>query len=407
MAMLQYTPGVALFRHDAVVLEVSASLSLFGGIRSLVRQVTRSAVQVKTGLRLGMAPSATGAWLLAGNRGVRRVVRVSSLQFRLARLPFWCLPETQPHHGWLQRIGCRQLGCLRKLPRSGLQQRTTPELLQALDAAYAERNEPLVWFTPPPHFRQALEPDFHLEHAQTVLVAVRPLLQALCGWLHANQQALHDFVLLLHHEKGPAACPPTRLALRFSSATWSLHEFHMLLKERLLQCFLPCAVIRLELVAGVTHPRNTVSDTLFPDPARRADDEQRLLDLLAARLGEAAICHPVPRAHHLPEQVNIWQSAVSSTAPKVHCPAGISPATRPFWLLAQPRPLEMRQERPFHQGHPLRLLLGPERLETGWWSELGHQQRDYFVAEDPEGARYWVYRERETGEGWFLHGLFG
>jgi len=35
-----------------------------------------------------------------------------------------------------------------------------------------------------------------------------------------------------------------------------------------------------------------------------------------------------------------------------------------------------------------------------------HQRRDYFVAEDPEGARYWIYRERETGDGWFLHGLF-
>jgi len=31
---------------------------------------------------------------------------------------------------------------------------------------------------------------------------------------------------------------------------------------------------------------------------------------------------------------------------------------------------------------------------------------DYYVAETPEGARWWVFRERRGARGWYLHGLF-
>ena len=62
------------------------------------------------------------------------------------------------------------------------------------------------------------------------------------------------------------------------------------------------------------------------------------------------------------------------------------------------------------QGRPLRLLAGPERIETGWWDE--HPvQRDYFIAEAHDGALVWVFRHRlpqPPGEPvWFLQGLFG
>ena len=58
----------------------------------------------------------------------------------------------------------------------------------------------------------------------------------------------------------------------------------------------------------------------------------------------------------------------------------------------------------------LRLLAGPERIETGWWDEAA-AARDYFVAQAPSQALVWVYRLRPApppGEpGWFLHGRFG
>lgn len=405
LAMLRYTPRVACFRQDSVVLEVAGSLSLFGGVRQLHQRIRQTAQSLQPGLRLGMAPSATGAWLLAGSsRGVRRVLRIQSLVHHLAKLPVHSLPEAQNHLNWLNNIGCRSLGELRQLPRQGLQQRSSPVLLRALDAAHAQVQESLAWFAPPARFRQARDLDFHLQQAASILAASQPLLLALCGWLQNRQEALHDFRLIIHHEKGRQACPATQLALRFSAATWLLEDFNRVLKEQLQHCTLRRPAIRLELLAGPSLPRAPVSETLFPDPFQHVQEEQRLLDLLAARLGAQGIRRPRPLAHHLPEQVNQW---ASNTAPMSagNPSSAVIDKPRPFWLLPQPQQLSMQQERPLHQGRPLRLVQGPERIETGWYAGT-HHRRDYFVAEDKEGARYWVYRERETGEHWFLHGLF-
>jgi len=404
--MLRYSPRVACFRQNAVVLEVAASLSLFGGVRKLCRRIRQTARRLSDTLRLGLAPSATGAWLLAASPrpAHRRALQARSLARKLAGLPVFCLPEARAHHTWLTNIGCRKLGDLRKLPRQGLQQRSSPALLHALDAAYGQVPENLPWFVAPARFRQSLQPDFHLQQAAALLAATQPLLLALCGWLQNRQEALHDFVLVLHHEKGQRACPPTQVALRFSAATWRIEDFNRVLKERLQHCPLRRPVIRIELIAGPSHGRAPANDALFPDPARHAQDERRLLDLLAARLGNVGIRRPRPLAHHLPEQANCWATDPASPSPG-SLPASLGVNARPFWLLAQPQPLLTHQERPMYQGRPLRLVQGPERIETGWYADT-HQRRDYFVARDPEGARYWVYRERETGENWFLHGLF-
>jgi protein ImuB len=62
-------------------------------------------------------------------------------------------------------------------------------------------------------------------------------------------------------------------------------------------------------------------------------------------------------------------------------------------------------------GQPLQLLSGPERIETGWW-DAALAERDYFIAQTPEGALVWIYRARlplsvETAEqGWFMQGRF-
>jgi protein ImuB len=78
---------------------------------------------------------------------------------------------------------------------------------------------------------------------------------------------------------------------------------------------------------------------------------------------------------------------------------------RPLWLLAEPRPLEMRRGRPWWGG-PLQLEEERERIETGWW-EGRPVRRDYFAARAVDGTRLWIFIDHEQGRQWFLHGFFG
>ena len=91
---------------------------------------------------------------------------------------------------------------------------------------------------------------------------------------------------------------------------------------------------------------------------------------------------------------------------------GLDGASRPVWLLREPRPLADRNDQPLLEGAPLKLLCGPERIESGWW-DGALAQRDYFIAQRADGTLVWVFRGRlplaTDGDiqGWYLQGLFG
>ncbi len=87
--------------------------------------------------------------------------------------------------------------------------------------------------------------------------------------------------------------------------------------------------------------------------------------------------------------------------------AGLSPQERPCWLLPAPLALPVEEGQLFYQGS-LRLLSGPERIETQWW-EREAICRDYYVARNRHGMHLWVFRERgerAMHDAWYLHGIF-
>ena len=192
-----------------------------------------------------------------------------------------------------------------------------------------------------------------------------------------------------------------------------------LVKERFNRLPLPAPVMAMRLQARELSPWAPPNEQLFPEPGGSPEDYRRLLELLASRLGAEAVQLASPQADHRPEAANRWQGAEragNKTTRSLQVAPADAPdaadaadadlfAARPFWLLEQPLPLALHAHRPFY-GSPLRLLSGPERIESGWW-DGALALRDYFIAQGNEGACYWIYRERDASRArWFLHGLF-
>jgi protein ImuB len=417
LALLQFTPEVALAAQDSLLLDVTASLKAFGGRLALCRRVRASVEALGFTLRLSMAPTAMGAWLLAALpdgptrqggapwRRSRRRLRLASLARHLDRLPFLLLPAARAHRDWLDGVGCRTLADVRRLPRAGLQRRCGHTLLDELDRAYGEAPELFEWVQAPPRFIAKLELPDRIEHAEAVLFGARRLLLQMTGWLVARHLAVTRFVLLMEHERGRMAVPPTPLEITLAEAAWQEAHLTRLLKERLGRLQLSGPVVALKLEALQTGMLAPPSDSLFPEPGGTPADYRRLLELLTARLGAEAVLAPAPLADYRPEICNRWLPATELQRQRIAF-AHAAASERPFWLLEKPLALLMRDHRPFY-GSPLRLVNGPERIECGWWDDA-FAVRDYFVAQGADAACYWIYRERdEEGEvHWFLHGLF-
>ena len=412
MALLQYTPQVAQAEESTLLMDIGASLRLFGGIRALCRRVRANLRALGFSACVSCAPTARGAWLLA-RRKAGCALKMDSLTRRLDRLPSTLPPPARPFASWFEGIGCFSLGDMRRLPRPGLQRRCGRPLLDLLDAAYGMSPELFEWIEAPTTFHARIELFDRIENAEALLAGAHRLVLQLTGWLCARQLAVERITLLLEHERGRVARPPTPIEIALAEPTWRDEHLVRLLRERLAKQTLEAPVIGLALEALQVQPMAPPSESLFPEPGGTEEDRMRMLELLVARLGADNVLQASPQADYRPEVANQWvpvQQKIRESARAARMPPDVHSLPRPTWLLAKPIALLMRNHRPFY-GSPLKMASNPERIEAGWWSEP--QTRDYFIAEGQDHALYWVYRERIVGAGedaeprWFLHGLFG
>ncbi len=408
LALMRFSPMVAVCEEETVVIDVSASLRLFGGILRICHQMRQVVDAVGVTVRMSVAPTGQGAWMLAKvltMRGRRRVLKMRSLERALDALSYLAVPEVRPFADWFAGLGCRVLEDIRRLPRAGLKKRCSVDLLDSLDRAYGLSPELYEWLDVPPTFSARVELPDRVEHAEAILFSARRLVVQLCGWLSAQQLALTHASVTLEHERGREAIEPTTIDLALAEPTW--HEEHLvrLLKERLGRVELQAAVIAVRLSATKVQAAEPPTDTLFPDPGGSAEDHNRLLELLVARLGPENVLRPAPTSDHRPEYANRWVSVQDDAKPD----AAPSELPRPTWLLETPVRLMVKNHRPFY-GSSLKLVSTGERIEAGWF-DGGLTARDYFVAEAADKSCYWIYRERPSATSdevrWFLHGLFG
>jgi protein ImuB len=409
-AMLKYTPLVTLGEESTILIEIGASLRLFGGVRALCKLVRSDLCGLGFSGYVSCAPTAWGAWLLARFRG-GRVLKPQTMIRHLDRLPAITVPAARPFAHWFEGIGCETISDLRRLPRSGLQRRCGRQLLNTIDSALGSAPELFEWFEPPTTFEAKIELFDRIEHVDLLMVGAQRLVLQLIGWLRNRHLAVERIMLRLEHERGREARPASAVEITLAEPTWQGEHIIRLMKERLGKVELVAPVIGLALEVAQLQPMARPNESLFVEPGGSHEDQVRMLELLVARLGADNVLQPSPVADYRPEVANAWvsvQKKLREGAVTAQLPPNHNGVMRPTWLLAKPIALLMRNHRPFY-GSALRMVSNAERIEAGWWN--GPQTRDYFIAEGEDHTLYWVYRERigtdSTESRWFLHGLFG
>ncbi|MCX7213160.1 MAG: DNA polymerase Y family protein [Burkholderiales bacterium] len=402
--LLQFTPCVSLQPPDGVLIEVEASLQLFGGRDRLLARIREGLDELGFTASLAIAPTAIAAWLLAGWHDRACIEHESLLAEGLALLPVEQLAAAAPHRTALAAIGVRCFADLMRLPRAGLAKRYGKALLFEIDAALGHQADPRRWFEAPARFSVRLELLAQVEHAEALLFASNRLLLQLCGWLAARRCATREALLSAEHDSGRHACEDTRITLRLTQPSRDPQRLLAVLRERLAIVKLPAPAhtLRLDCTTVVALPGT--HGELFPTQTSDAEGLSRLIERLQSRLGHDQVQRLLLVADHRPE-VAYRAEAVDYTGRQPDTPLPGMP--RPLWLLNEPVALAERDHRPWWHG-PLTLLAGPERIETGWWDE--HRvQRDYFIAQGESTGWVWIYRTRlaDADSGWFLQGVFG
>jgi protein ImuB len=390
---VQFTPLASIAPRHALLLEVAGSLKLFGGLEALGARIREGLTALAFEHRLAAAPTPLAAiWLArSGRAGALRDPR--TLHARLGELPLAVLDLEPDHLSALRGMGLDRIGDLLRLPRAGLAQRIDPGLIAQLDRAFGARPDPRPFFELPARFESAIElPDPIGSTEGLLFVAHRQLLE-LTGFLQARCSGAQRLEWTLHHRRAA----PTRITLGLLAPHRDPDHLARLLRERLARLALPAPVLGVTLVVEDVIALEDESRDLFPNaPAHRAGQRASLVERLRARLGPQAVTGLCLVPDHRPERA--WRACDPGTQ-------GPSPEHfgRPLWLLAHPLPLACEAGRPVLEGR-LRTCSARERIEAGWW-DGADVARDYFMAENPRGGRFWIFRDLER-DGWFLHGVF-
>lgn len=322
----------------------------------------------------------------------------------LRTLPLACLDWPRTVCESLSGMGVGTIGDCLRLPREGFARRCGPQRLLELDRALGRLPDPRTSWRAPERFYADYEMTGEQSDRELLLAICRELLLSLERFLLTRQLGTQRVLFSFFHLRGPA----TQLLLGCADAERLTDRWFDLLRIRFEKLRLPEAVIAVRLRGGNTQALHAETARLRFQGKTAGQGLRfsmtQLAERLVARVGNQSVAGVMTVAEHRPQLA--WRPRELLSAKTANTLLAIrKDLQRPLWMLPEPALLPVDQGYPLHQGR-LRILEGPERLETGWWDEEGIA-RDYYTAVNPRGMRLWVFRNRNRPAAWYLHGFFG
>jgi protein ImuB len=421
----------------AVLLEVEASLGLFGPWPRFEARLREDLAALGITHRIALAPTPLGACLLAAASDGLALADLQHLRHALGRVPLELARLPGADRGSnqagvhradaitrsdtleaLESMGIRKLRQLFALPRDALARRFGAPLLAYLDRLTGAAPDPREWYRPPDVFDQRVELAYEVTHHPALLFALRRLVNDLAAYLAGRDGGVQRFVVALEHEpvrrdapgdrdyagstadarsgaegavSGGSTPDATEVVVGLLGAERDPARLFELARAHLERTAIPAPVHGVRLIARELPPFVPAGRDLFDPRPAQALPWDALRERLRARLGEASVYqlrgHADPRPEH-----SLRRCLQLAREPE---PLDLPP--RPTWLLPQPLPL--RDPAP-------EVLAGPERIESGWW-DGGDVRRDYYVLRTAQGQLAWAYRAAgEVAGGWMLQGWF-
>ncbi|WP_300601881.1 DNA polymerase Y family protein [Niabella sp.] len=407
---LRFTPVVAADLPDGIVLDISGCPHLWGGeqpyLNTIIRKLKTSGYEVRTGI----ADTVGAAWAMARFGAADLIVAPGQQETALKPLPPAALRLEPLVLERLQKLGFADIGSFISMPSTVLRRRFGQALLTRIAQALGHLPEAPVPLQPAIVFREQLPCTEPVHTRVAIDIALETLLQRLCDNLQRAGKGLRSAVFKIDTIDG-------RLQEIFIGTNRPVRNTAHLLKlfEPRISTISPgmgIEVFTLEApaVEELLGRQEAIWNTL--GGADTGTELAGLLDRIAGRMGDAALTRYLPAEHYWPER-----SVVRGGLFEKGTTAWRSDRPRPVYLLSKPEPIIVAAPVPDYppmlfryrgKVHHIKKADGPERIEQEWWLEL-NLVRDYYVVEDEEGARYWLFREGHYGAEkpqWFLHGFF-
>lgn len=413
-ALRQYSPVVAVDGTDGIVMDTEGADHLRGGEELLISGL----VNLLRGRGLTARAAVADTWGAAHaithfTTAETTVVPVGGVTKAVVGLPIHCLRLPADTIQSLRVLGVETVGELSAMPRAPLTLRFGSEVGRRLDQLFGRVDEPIEPLRTPDLVEVSRNFQEPIGAAETIAKYLRRLVGQLTAELEKRGLGVRRSDLIIHRVDNTMQSvraglqKPVRDPARLSK----------LLCDQIEKIDPGFGIEKMVLVAVMAEPleERQVASSLIDE---QVVDVTPLVDILGNR-GQR-LYRLTPVASDVPER------SVARVAP-TSVETGVDWAVkwpRPSRLLARPEQIETMAVLPDQppvvitwRGKRRRIVRadGPERIFGEWWIRPTEMEavRDYFVVEDEQGERLWVFRSGDgvdTATGshrWFLHGIFG
>jgi protein ImuB len=408
LGCIRYTPIVSL-DTDGLMLDISGCAHLWGGEREYLKEIVLKLRAAGFEARAAIADTVGTAWAVARYAARHPIIASGDQAKAISALPPAALRPEPEVLERLHKLGFRTISPLLETAPQALRRRFGKGLLLRIDQALgrvAEYREPLV---PPIPYSERLPSMEPIRTVPGIEIAMEKLLEAVCLRLQTEGLGVRKAALKCHRIDGRKV----QVGITTTKGSHSVSHLLRLFKLQIDKIEPALGIELFVLEVPRTEEMEAPQEQLWAEAKGLGDTAlAELLDRIAGKVGPQAIQRFLPAEHHWPER-SIKLAGSLTEQPQTAWPE----LPRPIRLLSVPESIEVMALVPdnppkvfVHKGkrHTIAKADGPERIGREWWQDNG-EHRDYYVVEDSEGSRYWVFRSGHYDGGdaqWYLHGYF-
>ncbi|MEP7232086.1 MAG: DNA polymerase Y family protein [Ginsengibacter sp.] len=408
---IRFTPVVAVDLPNGIILDTTGCTHLWGSEEVYLKVIINRLKEFGFHIRAAMADTIGAAWAISRYGKTKAIIETGKHIEALMNLPAAALRLDVHQLDKLHKLGLHTISSFMNMQRSVLRRRFGEHFLLQLDYALGNKEEIIQPVIPVEAYHERLHCMENIQTKTGIEIALKRLLEEICRRLQKEGKGLRraSFKAYRIDDKTEEISIVTNHASNNTHHLFKLFELKIATIEPALGIELfTLDALKVEDIITIQETFWTANNSL------ESIEVAELLDNLQSKFGNDIVHRYLPDEHHLPER-----SVKEATSLKEKSLIEWrTDKLRPIQLLHQPQRIEVTAPIPdyppmnfTYKGKLHKVLKADacERIEAEWWIDAG-LHRDYYIVEDEEGKRYWLYRLGHYTDAykpsWFLHGFF-
>lgn len=407
---IRYSPIVSISLPDCIIIDTTGCSHLWGGEEKYLENIASRLNTLGYHIRSAIANTIGAAWAITHFGKNFSIIENDQLITVLSSFPPEALRLENETIDRLHKLGLSSIGSLVNMPRSVLRRRFGTQFIIRLEQALGYEEEIISPVKSIEVYNERLNSFEPIITRAGIEIALQRLLDPLCDRLQKEQKGLRTAFFKCYRIDNKTE----HIEIGTNRPSHNCAHLFKLFEEKL-EVIQPGPGIELFTLEAQQIEDATPAQANLWQRATGLDNINlsELLDRFNGKFGTNCIHRYLPDEHYWPER-SIKKASSLSESPTALWNID---RPRPLQLLSKPAPISVTAPIPDYppmlfrykgQLHKVTKADGPERIEQEWWLEQG-QHRDYYIVEDENGHRYWLFRlghYSDRSYQWFVHGFF-